>query len=150
MSENIYLEIKSHTTVIHYSSTEIILALGDCEMDNFAFKHSPATPYEVEIAIEHIENVIMPARKQLPAILVCHCDDERLKQTANAIPNEIKSENNILSRQQIEIAFNQLVNVINGSPVSSTKIPSDNQFCAFLLIIREILHHWGIEKIILE
>ncbi|MDR5687044.1 hypothetical protein [Morganella morganii] len=40
------------------------------------------------------------------------------------------------------------MNVISGSPVSSTSLPSDKQFTAFLLIIREITHHWGLAGLV--
>lgn len=50
------------------------LPLGDSVIDGFVFQHSPVTAYEAEVAIEHIENRIIPARAALPAgDLILHC-----------------------------------------------------------------------------
>ena len=101
------------------------------------------TAYEAEVAIEHIENRIIPARAALPAgDLILHCPDPRLNYLLTG------DDAGFLSTEETERAFNEIVNVISGSPVSSTSLPSDKQFTAFLLIIREITHHWGLAGLV--
>lgn len=133
------LQITATETRIFSAGADVRLPLGDSVIDGFVFQHSPVTAYEAEVAIEHIENRIIPARAALPAEdLILHCPDPRLNYLLTG------DDAGFLSTEEIERGFNEIVNVISGSPVSSTSLPSDKQFTAFLLIIREITHHWGL------
>lgn len=137
------LQITATETRIFSAGADVRLPLGDSVIDGFVFRHSPVTAYEAEVAIEHIENRIIPARATLPAgELILHCPDPRLNYLLTG------DEADFLSTEEIERAFNEIVNVISGSPVSSTSLPSDKQFTAFLLIIREITHHWGLAGLV--
>ena len=133
------LQITATETRIFSAGADVRLPLGDSVIDGFIFQHSPVTAYEAEVAIEHIENRIIPARAALPAEdLILHCPDPRLNYLLTG------DDAGFLSTEEIERGINEIVNVISGSPVSSTSLPSDKQFTAFLLIIREITHHWGL------
>ena len=56
------------------AEADVRLPLGDSVIDGLVFQHSPVTAYEAEVAIEHIENRIIPARAALPAgDLILHC-----------------------------------------------------------------------------
>ncbi|WP_413494677.1 hypothetical protein [Morganella psychrotolerans] len=143
MTTHLTIQIVATETLISAPSGTLRIPVGDSVIDGFMFQHSPVTPYEAEIAIEHIENCIIPARAKLPAgELVLHCVDLRLNHLFYG------DKTDYLLTTEIECAFNEVVNVINGSPVSSTSIPSDKQFTAFLLIIREITHHWGLDGLV--
>lgn len=145
MAIHLTLQIAAAETRIFSSEAGVRLPLGDSVIDGFTFQHSPLTAYEAEVAIEHIENRIIPARAALPAgELILHCPDPRLNYLLTG------DEADFLSAEEIERAFNEIVNVISGSPVSSTSLPSDKHFTAFLLIIREITHHWGLAGLIPE
>lgn len=140
MTTHLTIQIMAAETVISAPSGVVRIPMGDSVIDGFMFQHSPVTPYEAEVAIEHIENSIIPVRAKLPAgELMLHCADRRLNYLFYG------DKTDYLLTTEIECAFNEVVNVINGSPVSSTSIPSDKQFTAFLLIIREITHHWGLD-----
>lgn len=137
------LQITATETRIFSAGADVRLPLGDSVIDGFVFQHSPVTAYEAEVAIEHIENRIIPARAALPAEdLILHCPDPRLNYLLTG------DDAGFLSTEEIERGFNEIVNVISGSPVSSTSLPSDKQFTAFLLIIREITYHWGLTGLI--
>lgn len=143
MVTHLTLQIAATETRIFSAEADVRLPLGDSVIDGFVFRHSPVTAYEAEVAIEHIENRIIPARALLPAgELILHCPDPRLNYLLTG------NEADFLSTEEIERAFNEIVNVISGSPVSSTSLPSDKQFTAFLLIIREITHHWGLAGLV--
>lgn len=144
MVTHLTLQITATETRIFSAEADVRLPLGDSVIDGFVFQHSPVTAYEAEVAIEHIENRIIPARAALPAEdLILHCPDPRLNYLLTG------DDAGFLSTEEIERGFNEIVNVISGSPVSSTSLPSDKQFTAFLLIIREITHHWGLTGLIL-
>ncbi|WP_353242509.1 hypothetical protein [Providencia sp.] len=144
MKNHIQLEIKDSETTLSYLSTKISLPIGIKNFNGYKFQHSPITAYEAEMAIEHIENAIIPAKKQLP-------DGEILLSSNNKILGLLIENRHIdsefITAPQIEDAFNELVNVINGSPIHSTQLPTNSEFSAFLLIIREITHHWSLNGI---
>lgn len=143
MVTHLTLQITATETRIFSAGADVRLPLGDSAIDGFIFQHSPVTAYEAEVAIEHIENRIIPARAALPAgDLILHCPDPRLNYLLTG------DDAGFLFTGEIERAFNEIVNVISGSPVSSTSLPSDKQFTAFLLIIREITHHWGLAGLV--
>ncbi|EPW8797457.1 hypothetical protein ACWQOS_002333 [Morganella morganii] len=143
MVTHLTLQITATETRIFSAEADVRLPLGDSVIDGFVFQHSPVTAYEAEVAIEHIENRIIPARAALPAEdLILHCPDPRLNYLLTG------DDAGFLSTEETERGFNEIVNVISGSPVSSTSLPSDKQFTAFLLIIREITHHWGLTGLI--
>lgn len=143
MVTHLTLQITATETRIFSAGADVRLPLGDSVIDGFIFQHSPVTAYEAEVAIEHIENRIIPVRAALPAgDLILHCPDPRLNYLLTG------DDAGFLFTGEIERAFNEIVNVISGSPVSSTSLPSDKQFTAFLLIIREITHHWGLTGLV--
>ncbi|HCU0879203.1 TPA: hypothetical protein OUG05_002503 [Morganella morganii] len=145
MAIHLTLQITATETRIFSAEADVRLPIGDSVIDGVVFQHSPVTACEAEAAIEHIENRIIPARAALPAgDLILHCPDPRLNYLLTG------DEADFLSTEEIERGFNEIVNVISGSPVSSTPLPSDKQFTAFLLIIREITHHWGLAGLVLR
>jgi len=144
MKNHIQLNIKDNEATLSYLSHKIILPIGIKNFNGFKFQHSPITAYEAEMAIEHIENAIITAKKQLP-------DGEILLSNNNKMLGLLIENRHVdgefITTPQIEDAFNELVNVINGSPIHSTQLPTNSEFSAFLLIIREITHHWSLNGI---
>ncbi|EPL9569605.1 hypothetical protein MMK73_001670 [Providencia rettgeri] len=144
MKNHIQLNIKDNEATLSYLSHKIILPIGIKNFNGFKFQHSPITAYEAEMAIEHIENAIITGKKQLP-------DGEILLSNNNKMLGLLIENRHVdgefITTPQIEDAFNELVNVINGSPIHSTQLPTNSEFSAFLLIIREITHHWSLNGI---
>lgn len=144
MTTHIQLNIDNDKSVLTFQSRTVTLPIGMTNINGYSFLHSPITPYEAEIAIEHIENIIIPVKKQIPpGGISLSCTNKELKQLIIATENLPL----FISTSQLESAFNELVNVINGSPPNSTTLPSDKSFTAFLLIIREMTHHWELDGI---
>lgn len=146
MNQTVEIIINSNETILTLSSEQISIPIGDENLNGYVPQHSPITPYEAEIAIEHIEDVIMPMVHQLPQhpfTAICH--DPRLR---SLLPNHDSSHT--ISTEQSENKFNEVVNVINGAPIHSTNIPTDKKFILFLLIIREISHHWRLDHFVIS
>ncbi|MEQ4923944.1 hypothetical protein [Proteus hauseri] len=144
MKEFIQLTIEDTQTTLQSQSEKMTLPIGIQQIDGYSFQHSPITPYEAEVAIEHIENVIIPARYKFSTDNpILQCNDIRLIHLFDKNNQTV----DFLSTQHIENAFNELVNVINGSPINTTTLPVDKSFTAFLLILREISHHWQLSGI---
>lgn len=147
MTTYIQLTIKNDLSILTCQSDDITLPIGMININGYSLQHSPITSYEAEMAIEHIEDTIIPARKLFPTgHISLSCTNKELKQLL--MDNDNLRQ--FISTSQIESAFNELVNVINGSPSNSTTLPLDKSFSAFLLIIREITHHWGLEGITIK
>lgn len=146
MSQTVEITVKSHETIITLPSGQISMPIGDENLNGYIPQHSPITPYEAEIAIEHIEDVIMPMIHQLPPQpFTAICFDSRLQ---SLLPNT--SQFHTISTEMLENKFNEVVNVINGAPIQSTNIPTDQKFTLFLLIIREISHHWRLDLFVIS
>lgn len=146
MNQTIEITVKSHETILALSSGKISMPIGDENLNGYTPQHSPITLYETEIAIEHIEDVIMPIIHQLPAQpFTAICLDPRLQSLLPDYP-----QSHTISTEQLESKFNEIVNVINGAPIQSTNIPTDQKFTLFLLIIREISHHWRLDHFIIS
>lgn len=43
----------------------------------------------------------------------------------------------------IEAAFNQLADIANGAPSSRATLPLDSESVAYLVLLRELMHHLG-------
>ncbi|WP_077929104.1 hypothetical protein [Wohlfahrtiimonas populi] len=146
MSQSIEITIQSHETILTLSSGKIAIPIGDENLNGYTPQHSPITPYEAEIAIEHIEDVIMPIIHQLPSQpFTAICLDPRLQSLLPDYP-----QSHTMSTELLENKFNEIINVINGAPIQSTNIPTDQKFTLFLLIIREISHHWRLDHFVIS
>lgn len=146
MSQTIEITVKSHETILTLSSGKISMPIGYENLNGYIPQHSPITPYETEIAIEHIEDVIMPIIHKLPhQPFTVICLDPRLQSLLPDYP-----QSHTISTEQLESKFNEIVNVINGVPIQSTNIPTDQKFTLFLLIIREISHHWRLDHFVIS
>ena len=127
MSQSITITVKSHETIITLPSGQISIPLGDENLNGYIPQHSPITAYEAEMAIEHIEDVIMPIIHQLPPqLFTAICLDPRLQ---SLLPDD---QTKIITTEQLENKFNEVVNVINGAPIQSTNCkPIKNLRCFF-------------------
>jgi len=46
-----------------------------------------------------------------------------------------------LTRELVEQTFNRLAAIVQGRPASLDSLPTNAEFCATLLILREFMHH---------
>lgn len=56
----------------------------------------------------------------------------------------------LLTLQQVEYVFGELVAVSLGRPRSSSGVPTDGPFVSYVLILREFMHHLGFGDISIE
>ena len=61
------------------------------------------------------------------------------------IPRPLSTPPARLSRQAVENLFNRLSDQIHRPGVPDTALPQRAEWAAALLILREALHHWGVE-----
>lgn len=126
------------------SEGTITLPYGYISISDDYYKHTPPTESDIEAAINVIEDEIMPMVKKVQnSNLHLVSFDERLHE----IKGYITPDNKALSTMDIESLFSRLAAIITGRPASMDNLPTDNNFAAYLLILREIMHHFKFKDI---
>ena len=110
------------------------------------------TPLSLENAIATVEDAVMPAGPWLakpPAGIAppftLHTRSPLLRKVAEAAGVTLYTPTARLSRQAVENLFNRLSDQIHRPGVLDTALPQRGEWAAALLILREGLHHWGVE-----
>ena len=117
-----------------------------------AFGLRMPTPLSLENAIATVEDAVMPASRWLakpPAGIAppftLHTRSPLLREIAEAAGVTLHTPPARLSRQAVENLFNRLSDQIHRPGVADTALPQRAEWAAALLILREGLHHWGVE-----
>lgn len=123
--------IKSHPFLLTLSESELsisspsyqglVIALGIQTICQIFFKHTHPTDLELEYAIAHIEDEVMPADRLLPVARACLTI--RTEKISGISPGQV------LTLDAFERVFNSTLKMGNKTEIAS------------LLIIRECLHH---------
>ncbi len=124
---------------------QLSLPVGTRLVADRHFLHALPTPQELELAIEMIEDAVMPARAQLPAGMRLASADPALRVLARHAGRAADAR--WLELDAVEQLFNRLVARAAGRPASRDALPVDGESAARLLILREALHHWGLDGI---
>lgn len=129
---------------IHITQPPLSLAIGYRSLAQHCFRHTPPTPYEVEMAIATVEDHIeaMPELQQVASHQICA--DTLLHELARIAGNERE-----ISQIALEALFTRMADVVSGSPLREGEFPDDTHFFSYLLIMRELSHHLGIQHIAL-
>ena len=117
-----------------------------------AFGLRMPTPLSLENAIATVEDAVMPAGRWLakpPADIAppftLHTRSPLLREVAELAGVTLYTPPARLSRQAVEDLFNRLSDQIHRAGVLDTALPERAEWAAALLILREGLHHWGVE-----
>lgn len=127
------------------------LPVGAGALAREVLRHAPPFPLEIEHAIEVVEEAIMPAAAHLPEQYQLFSNDPLLRSlAAEAGQLELRPLGGIdaltawLGIEAVEQLFNRLVARSEGRPESQDGLAVDGPSAARLVIVREILHHWGV------
>jgi len=139
-------ELATRLTATTDPGIDTVLYLGTQELGSGPWRHEPPSPLELENAIAFVEDLVMPLAKSLPGgtTLVTH-DAEARHLVVVARPGEDPAPP--LPIEQVERVFNGLVAVSQGRPLASSGLPSQASFAAYVLILRELMHHLGFDSI---
>ncbi|WP_439519575.1 hypothetical protein [Hydrogenophaga sp.] len=123
-----------------------VLALGTHELGSGPWRNEPPSPLELENAIAFVEDLLMPLTRTLPegTTLVTH-DAHARHVVVVARPGLDPAPP--LSIDDVERVFNGLVAVSQGRPVASSGLPSETDFAAYVLILRELMQHLGFDAV---
>jgi hypothetical protein len=141
--DTVHLHIGEQETVFTVGASReplAVLPIGTARPGARAFRSSPPDALDLEDAIEGIEDAVMPLARTLPpgARLVT------ADLLASRIPGAGGGE---LSRDAVERAFNLLADVAEGRPASHGGEVVQPELAAYVLILREAMHHLGYEAV---
>ena len=116
------------------------LPFGIATLTRRYLRHTPPTPLELEMAIEEIEPAIMALSLRLPA------------NTVLALGGPEAARLNLPTagqhRDEVEQLFQRLAAIALGRPAASEGLPADPHFFAAALLLRELMHHLGVERVV--
>lgn len=114
------------------------VALGPALLREAWLRHVPPTGPELEAAIEAVEDAVMPLHGRWPP-------DPLLEVAAEAPwPAALPAT---LDRDSLEDLFNRAAAVAQGRPASSDPALADPDMAAWLVLLREVMHHLGFERL---
>jgi exopolyphosphatase/pppGpp-phosphohydrolase len=124
------------------------MPIGTVTTGRAYFRHDPPSALEIEHAIEAVEDALARIQPALPAGSALQSADAligRIAQLAGAGAGPGREL--VLGRDLVERSFDRLVAVSAGRPSTQDAIPTDPEFAAALLILRECMHHLQFESI---
>ena len=111
-----------------------------------AFGERMPTALRLENAIALVEDAVMPAVRALPAAPFVMCTSSPpLRELAQAAGADLHHQPARLSRSAVEHLFNRLADQAERGSYTDPALPQRPDLAAALLILREALHHWGVE-----
>ena len=157
------LQFQELSTPIHSApqadlAVNLALPISADALARDVLRHAPPRPLQVEQAIEAVEDAVMPARAQLPATFRLQTGDALLRALAAhaaqpAVPHagtDAAPEPQWLSIDAVEHLFTRLAARVEGRPASQDDLPVDGPSAARLVIVREMLHHWHLDGLLLS
>ncbi|MGD9773300.1 hypothetical protein [Diaphorobacter sp.] len=133
----------------------LTLPVGTEQLAARWLRGNPPTLLQIEQAIEVIEDAVMPARARLPAALQLATRDPHAHalRTLTTGPGAAEAAGAVagdwLGIAAVEQLFDRLAARAAGRPAAHDALPVDGASAARLLILRELLHHWGLPGVAL-
>lgn len=124
----------------------MVLPWGSNNLATTCFKGRMPSPLAMENAIMAVEDALMAARNPAVEQLPLYADDELLQRLAK-VSGLTPAPGSGLALDDVERVFNQLADHAQGRPMAHSGFPEDPQFAAYLLILRECMHHLRFNRI---
>jgi hypothetical protein len=162
-----FQELSTHIQTALEADLHVNLSLpvGADALAQSVLRHTPPRPLEIEQAIELVEDAVMPARAQLPAALRLQSPDVLLRAMAAGVAKPVAPPEQVaepagntipaaqaplwLSTDAVEHLFNRLAARAEGRPATQDDVPVDGPNAARLVIVRELMHHWALDGLLL-
>ena len=129
------------TTLTAESAPEVALAVGARDIAGRFFRHAPPTPFELERAIDAVEDALTSSRLQHAARGELVTNDPLLREWVTA--SSPQGDGVRLTRDEVEAMFQRLASASLGHPPALAGLPTEGDAAAALLILRECMHHLG-------
>jgi exopolyphosphatase/pppGpp-phosphohydrolase len=121
-------------------NARLVMPLGAIQIGRRHFKHETPTALEIEHAIEVIEDELFRIRESVASDSTLYTADEAIRQIAGVAGIDDQGEL-VLRRDLVEQTFDRLAALAMGRPITQDVIPTNPEFAATLLILREFMHH---------
>lgn len=136
------LRIGERETRIESGPAHWVLPIGTQAVDGGGpLRHEPPTPLEIERAIEHVEDAVMPLLRQLPPGTQLQTSDAAARVLHALVREQVAGAADALSLDDVEHVFNHLAALSMGRPLASSSWLSHTGLAAYLVILREAMHH---------
>jgi hypothetical protein len=119
------------------------LELGTLNVLPGPFRHDPPRASELEAAIEFVEDVVMPIARRLRAGATLESADALALRIAALATGADQPDS--ISLEAVESQFGRLAMAAQRGAWSGEAM--DGPTAAYLLILREVMHHWRIERL---
>lgn len=118
---------------------DVLLNIGWGNVQPGPFRTSPPRPAELEIAIERIEDQVMPLARIIPRgpVLCVRCEGAGAPRLS---PQALRLDD-------VEAAFSRLAAIAQGRPVGEDADLIVPRTAAAVLIVRELMHHTGLQHV---
>lgn len=142
MDRHTVLHFEAQTTVLVAEGFTVTVPVGPRGIAESTLHHDPSTPGELERAIDVIEDALAATRLQQTRRGTLVSSSALLRD----LP-ALGEAGSALDREQVERLFQALASRARGTPVSSAEMPDGKGTAAALLILRELMHHLGFDRI---
>ena len=124
-------------------SLQWVLPIGWLRLTGGApMRHEPPTALEIEHAIETVEDAVMPLSRQWPTGTQLQTSDAAARVLHTWVRAQVAGPANaLLSLDDVEHAFNELAALSTGRPLASSSWPAHPGLAAYLVVLREAMHH---------
>ena len=114
------------------------------------FGNSMPNEAQLEHGIMLVEDAIMPVAAEIPAHSMLLLNDRLLHAVGRSALGRAQVHTHSVRREAVETLFNLLVMQAAHPSVPHPDVPQTPQAAAALLILREVLHHWQLESVLLD
>lgn len=125
------------------------LSLGTASLARQWMRHTPPTPLDIEHAIEQTEDVVMPLAAKLvrtEQLLLRGSGAALILQGVGTAPDAALHWN----LNEVEDLFNRIAMVSQGRPMGQEALPTEPEFYAAMVILRECLHHLRFAGVVVQ
>ncbi len=116
------------------------LQLGTASLARRWMRHIPPTPLDIEHAIEQTEDVLMPLAAKLARTEQLQLSGSGAALVLQGVSAEPDAKL-YWSLDEVEDIFNRIAMVSQGRPIEHEALPTEPEFYAAMVILRECLHH---------
>lgn len=109
------------------------------------FRAARPSEAAVELAINEVEEIVMPWHRVLPPQSVLVASDVYVNELARWAGISAQ-DNMMLSATAVEAMFNQWADGALGGTSNKPRLPTSGTFAATLLVVREVLHHLSFDR----
>jgi len=134
------------------SEIKTTLNIGWKKLADQFYTAFPPTYDDVDRAINFTEEVLAGVEDMYKQEFVLQSDDPQVKAIADLAFNTTKTEHGetVVPQIELENVFDRFAAIVKGLPASQDVIPDDLGFAAYLLIIREVMHHLDFRELLVK